>query len=236
MNVADDQAPERTRARTRRRYLIPALSLVATLAAAGAFYAALSARSGSGFMPAFRQDSGATAFEGFAVSPPRPAPDIDMTAHTGQPFHLADVRGQAVLVFFGYTYCPDICPTTLARVSAALRELGDDAERVTMVFVTVDPKRDTLEGLARYLGNFSPRILGVRGDEATIASTARSYGVNYSVDAPEGATPDPKNYTISHSGYIFLIDPAGQLRAAFAGQVLPEEIAHDVRLVLDEAR
>jgi cytochrome oxidase Cu insertion factor (SCO1/SenC/PrrC family) len=232
MTTADDPAapPDRRR----RHRLLAVLLVLATLAAAAAV-AAWNARLGPetwrSLLPGSRP-----ALLGFALDPPRPAPDLRMTAHTGRPFQLADLRGQAVLVFFGYTYCPDICPTTLAKVSAALRQLGDDADHVTMLFVTLDPDRDSLSGLARYLGNFHPRILGLRADKATIAAAAKAYGVSYGVDAPAGATPDPKNYTISHSGYVFLIDPAGQLRDAFVGDFLPEDMAHDTRVVLNEAR
>jgi protein SCO1 len=217
----------------RMRLIYPVLALLAAAAALAAFWVARGADSPLASL-GLGGSGGSTGLKGYAISPPRAAPDFTMTAHTGEPFRLSGLRGQAVLLFFGYTYCPDICPTTLVKVVAALNDLGGDAEHVTMVFVTVDPKRDTLASLARYLGNFHERILGVRGDEATIAATAKDYGVTYSVDAPPGATADPKGYTISHSGYVFVIDPAGDLRSAFIGDFLPSDMAHDLRLVLRE--
>jgi protein SCO1/2 len=215
-----------------RRLLIPALSVVATLAAIGAFWAAYSGRPDAPASISTLSDGG--DFRGITVDPPRDAPDFRMTAHTGEDFSMGSLRGQVALVFFGYTYCPDICPTTMARVGQGLHQLGDDAEGVTVVFVTVDPERDTLEGLARYLGNFHPSILGVRGDEDTISQAAKDYGVTYSVDAPPGATPDPKHYTVTHSGYVFLVDKNGRQRSAFLGDFTPDDVAHDVRMLLEE--
>ena len=142
---------------------------------------------------------------------------------------LADFRGKAVVVNFGYTSCPDVCPTTLAEFAAAMKRLGDDAARVQVLFVTVDPKRDTPELLRQYVPAFHPAFLGLRGDAAETARVAKSFGVYSSIQ--EGQTPE--TYTVSHSAQSFVFDPQGRLRLVVPPGLPAESLAADLRILLN---
>ncbi len=120
----------------------------------------------------------------------------------------ADYRGRVVMLYFGYTFCPDVCPTTLANVADILKRLGPDAERVRLLFVTVDPDRDTLPALADYVKNFAPQIDGLRGDSDQIASLARRYRIAYSVTPATGTRP----YEVTHGSAIYVFDGSGAAR------------------------
>jgi protein SCO1/2 len=120
----------------------------------------------------------------------------------------ADYRGDIVMLYFGYTFCPDVCPTTLANVAEILKRLGPDAERVRLLFVTVDPARDTLSVLADYVKSFAPQIEGLRGDPDQIASLARRYRIAYSV-TPATAT---HAYEVTHGSAIYVFDATGAAR------------------------
>jgi protein SCO1 len=138
-----------------------------------------------------------------------PALEFALTrASDGRPVTQADYRGRVVMLYFGYTFCPDVCPTTLANVADILKRLGPDAERVRVLFVTVDPGRDTLAVLADYVKNFAPEIDGLRGDSDQIASLARRYRVAYSV------TPATKThaYEVTHGSAIYVFDATGAAR------------------------
>jgi protein SCO1 len=155
--------------------------------------------------------------------------ELGLTDHHGKPRTLADFRGKVVIVNFGYTSCPDVCPTTLAEFASAMRRLGDDAARVQVLFVTVDPKRDTPELLAQYVPAFHPAFLGLRGDDAATARVTKSFGVYSSIQ--EGKTPE--TYTVSHSGQSFVFDPQGRLRLVVPPGLPPESLASDLRLLLN---
>src|SRR5689334_10219664 len=134
--------------------------------------------------------------------------DFVLTDHTGKTRTLADFRGKVVVVFFGYTRCPDVCPTTLADLKAAKEQLGADGKRLQVLFVTVDPERDTRQLLASYVPAFDPSFLGLCGDAAAIARVAKEFKVFYQ-KAP-GRTPD--SYTVDHSSGSYVFDPQGRLR------------------------
>jgi protein SCO1/2 len=192
-------------------------------------------------------------FKGTQFVPEQPAPDFTLTNQTGAPFQMQDSRGKVALVFFGFTHCPDVCPTALGKIAAALGELGPDADRVQVVFVSVDPERDTPEVMARYLTNYDPRIVGVTGELGAIEAVAAGYNVRfykeYPADAAAGmGTPgtggttdaaahptDPSDYTMAHSSRLFVIDPFGQMRSSFTEPYTPDDIVHDIRVLLDEA-
>ncbi len=129
-------------------------------------------------------------------------------ASDGRRVTEADYRGRIVMLYFGYTFCPDVCPTTLANVADVLKRLGPEAERVRLLFVTVDPDRDTLSVLADYVRNFAPQIEGLRGDSDEIASLARRYRIAYSV------TPETKThpYEVAHGSAIYVFDASGAAR------------------------
>jgi cytochrome oxidase Cu insertion factor (SCO1/SenC/PrrC family) len=156
------------------------------------------------------------------------------TVALGGPFALTDqngivrtekdYRGKYPLVFFGYTYCPDVCPTTLAVISAALDKLGAQADKIVPLFITVDPKRDTPEKLKPYLASFGPRFVGLTGKDGDIAAVAREYRVYYREHAAENGG----EYTVDHSGVVYLMDPGGAFIAHYSLETTPEAMAADL--------
>jgi len=134
--------------------------------------------------------------------------DFRLTDHTGRTRTLADFRGKAVVMFFGFTQCPDVCPTTMLEMKAVLQQLGTDAERVQVLFVTVDPERDTRDLLASYVPAFDPGFLGLYGDAEATSKTAREFRVFYQKQA--GTTAG--SYTVDHTAGSYVFDPKGQVR------------------------
>jgi len=126
-------------------------------------------------------------------------------ANDGAPVSAADYRGRVVILYFGYTNCPDICPTTLANLADMLQKLGPDADRVRVLFVTVDPNRDSQAVMKKYVAAFAPQIDGLRGSDNALAGLARRYRVAYSVQTQPA-------YTVMHSGAVFFFDPTGRAR------------------------
>ena len=154
--------------------------------------------------------------------------DFALTDPQGQARRLADFKGKAVVVFFGYTQCPDVCPTTLLSMREVLNRLGNDAGRVQVVFVTLDPARDTPQVLAEYVTAFHPSFVGLRGDEATIAAVARDFKVFYAKQA--GSTAG--TYSLDHSTGSYAYDPEGRLRLLIQYGETPDNVASDLRLLL----
>ena len=157
--------------------------------------------------------------------------EFELTNQRGERMRLSDLAGNAVLLFFGYTHCPDICPATLARmreVKAAL--LPEDAARFTGVFISVDPARDTPQRLGRYIEFFDPGFVGLTGGEGELATVAHRYGARFAI--PEGQPED--GYLMSHSTFGYLIDPIGHVRALYRGEEPVEAIVANVRAVLEE--
>ncbi|MGH8686249.1 MAG: SCO family protein [Burkholderiales bacterium] len=137
-------------------------------------------------------------------------PDLEfrMTAANGGAVSAADYRGKVVLLFFGYTNCPDVCPTTLARLAAARAAMRERRDAVQVLFVTVDPARDSLARLAEYVPAFGPGMAGLRGDEDAIEALTRRYRVSYTRDKPDAHG----DYAVSHSGGVFVFDGKGRAR------------------------
>ena len=154
--------------------------------------------------------------------------DFALSDHEGKPRVLADFRGKVVVLFFGYTQCPDVCPTTLAALAEALKELGPDAARVEVLFVTVDPERDTAELLSNYVTAFGPSFIGLRGDADAIARTAKEFKILY--QKRPGRTPE--SYTVDHSAGSFVFDPQGRLRLYVGNGQGADVFAHDIRELL----
>lgn len=153
-----------------------------------------------------------------------------LTTHTGRRVTDADHRGQILLVYFGFTYCPDVCPTTLTTMADALKLLGKDAERVTALFITVDPARDTPEQLALYVPYFYDRLVGLTGSDADIAAVAKAYRVYYAKVMKDGQNDD---YVMDHTSIIYLMGPDGRYVSHFSGaRAEPEAIARAVRGLL----
>lgn len=166
------------------------------------------------------------SFHGTAYVPYEPAPEFRLVAHTGRPATLADFRGSAALLFFGFANCPDVCPLTLARLQRVVGTLGDDAERVRVLLVTVDPARDTPEALARYVAPFGPHVHGLTGDSATLAAVRAAYGVY------AGAHPVQHGISITHTPSVFGVDARGRLRVLLSLEQSDEELADDVRALI----
>jgi protein SCO1/2 len=166
------------------------------------------------------------------------------SAELGGPFSLTDqygmrrtnmdFRGKYMLIFFGYTYCPDVCPTTLAIEAEALDKLGSRANRIVPIFISVDPKRDTPDKLKSYLSAFDakppsarPNFVGLTGGEEDIAEAAKSYRVYYQAHL-DGQTENGADYSIDHSGDVYLMSPEGKFVAYYSQGILPDEMARDL--------
>lgn len=156
------------------------------------------------------------------------AQDFALTDHNGKARTLADFKGKVVSVFFGYTQCPDVCPTNLSTMAEVMRVLGPDADRVQVLFVTVDPERDTRELLSQYVPAFDPRFLGLYTDLAGTEALAKKFKVFYQ---KSGDTQGP-NYTVDHSAGTYVYDPEGRLRLYVKHGEAAENIAADMRQLL----
>lgn len=157
--------------------------------------------------------------------------DFALTDHNGQLRRLADFRGKAVVVFFGYTACPDICPTTLSRLAEVMKALGGQADRVQVLFVSLDPERDSLERLKAFVPWFHPSFLGLRGDSAQIQAVAEEFRIFSSRKKVDGEL----GYVIDHSAGAYLYDPAGRLRLYVQDSAPVADIAADLRRLLADA-
>ena len=170
---------------------------------------------------------------GRAPASMRPAADIggpfQLVDHTGKTVTDRDFRGQFMLIYFGYAYCPDVCPTELANMAAALDRLEDHAARVQPIFITVDPARDTSAFLADYVVNFHPRLIGLTGTAEQIAAAAKVYRVYYARSDAAGAA----DYLMDHSGFVYLMGPDGNYRAMFRRETDPRAIADTIAEFLD---
>jgi protein SCO1/2 len=183
----------------------------------------------------------AAAFSLFVAKPPSfrgtsyaepypPAAEIVLTKADGEAFRMSDQRGKIVLLFFGYTSCPDVCPTTLAEMTQVMTELGDASKNVQVVFVSVDPKRDTPELVQEYAARFNPSFIGLSGSQAELEPIWQSY----SIFRAEVQTDSAMGYTVDHTARLNLIDADGNLRLSYAYGTLVEDIVHDIELLLDK--
>lgn len=143
----------------------------------------------------------------------------------GTPVTDADYRGRWMLVYFGYTFCPDVCPTELQTIATALDKLGADAAKVVPLFITIDPGRDTPEVLAKYVKLFDDRIIGLTGTPAQIADAARTFRVYYAKVTPKDNTP----YVMDHSSFVYLMDPKGRLAALFNQDTSADDLAAGIQ-------
>ncbi|RMD50223.1 MAG: SCO family protein [Candidatus Thermofonsia bacterium] len=164
------------------------------------------------------------------MSEPFPAPDFTLTYVDGRDISISDFQGKIVLLYFGYTFCPDVCPSTLLDLKRAVNELGDEGENVQVMMVSVDPKRDTPEVVAEYAAHFHPTFIGLSGTEEEIAQAAGLYGIYY--EAHEGTAES--GYLVDHTASVILIDKAGNFRATYSFGTTPEEFAHDLKILLKE--
>ena len=169
------------------------------------------------------------SFRGTTYAEPYPvAPEIELTRATGTGFRLSEMRGKVVVLFFGYTSCPDVCPTTLAELKQALEKLGNQADQVQVLFVTVDPLRDTPERVQEYVNHFNPDFIGLSGSESELAKVWNDYGVFRQVVQNTSAAGND----VDHTARVTLIDRQGNLRVSFPSDTPVEAIVHDLNLLL----
>ncbi|OQY89614.1 MAG: hypothetical protein B6D39_09490 [Anaerolineae bacterium UTCFX2] len=169
-------------------------------------------------------------YQGVLINPPAHAPDFRLTDQNGNPYQLSSRTGKVVLIFFGYTYCPDVCPVTLSEYKQIKASLGAQSADVDFVLITVDPERDTPERLRTYLENFDPAFIGLSGTETQLEAVWSNYGVYRQRQPGESAL----GYLVDHSARIYAIDPHGQWRLNYPFGMEPERVSQDVAHLLRE--
>lgn len=201
-----------------KRNTLKTIAICAVLVSAGSLLTACS--------------KGKPEFRGVDISEVDYARDIQLPDHNGQQRSLKDFKGKVVVVFFGYTQCPDVCPTSMQEMAEVKRMLGADGDRLQAIFVTVDPERDTAEMLKAYMGNFDPSFLALRGTPEQTAAVAKDFKIYYK--KVDGKTPT--SYTMDHSAGSYIYDTQGRLRVYYRYGSGAEALAADVRTLLKEAQ
>ena len=170
----------------------------------------------------YREIAGGEATRVAAIGGP-----FSLVDHTGRRVSDADFRGKYELIYFGYTFCPDICPTELATMSQALDLLGQEAAQVVPIFITIDPARDTVEVMADYRQHFHPRLVALTGSEAEVAAAAKAFRVYFAK-----AGEDDENYLMDHSSFVYLMDEEGRYVTHFGPDTSAETMAQRIREAL----
>jgi protein SCO1 len=168
------------------------------------------------------------ALKAGVFDPPRVAPDFSLQGSDGRALRMSDHRGKVVLLAFGYSSCPEVCPTTLATFADARRRLGPASGNVQVIYVTVDPERDNSAHLKKYLANFDSTFIGGTGTPGQLAEVRKAYGIS-AEKVPTGDT-----YSYSHSSFTYLIDRAGRIRALMPYGHNPQDFVHDLTILLEE--
>jgi protein SCO1/2 len=163
------------------------------------------------------------------LEPPGPAPEFTLRSDTGKTVRLRDWRGSVVLLYFGYTSCPDVCPTTLSDLAEVKKQLGPAAQRLRVALVTVDPERDTAKRLHIYVQAFDPTFVGLTERKPALAAVWKTYGVYVQSHRVPGSSD---GYMVDHSATTFVIDAEGRLRLAISFGIPVEDIRHDLQLLL----
>jgi protein SCO1/2 len=174
--------------------------------------------------------SGPYQYQGSLLDPPAQAAEISLVEANGTPFHLQDQKGIATLLFFGYTSCPDVCPTTLTDFKRIYASLGDQAGEVNFVFITVDPERDTPEIVEAYVDRFNPAFIGLSGSMEDLEPVWKGYFVYREIEVHEPG----ENYLVGHTGHVYAIDKGNNLRLTFPFGIGPEAITADIVQLLRE--
>jgi protein SCO1/2 len=170
-------------------------------------------------------------FRAGVFDPPRAAPDFELPGSTGAPVRLSQYRGKVVALAFGFTYCPRICPVTLANLSRAFETLGTAAGGAQVVFVSVDPERDTPERMREFLDFFNPTFVGATGTPGQLEAVRREFGIS----AEKAVSQNAKlGYEVHHSSFVYLIDRQGRLRLLMPFGKTADDLAHDIGLLLKE--
>lgn len=170
----------------------------------------------------------AATFQNVDITGARFAQDFQLTDHTGKPRTLADFRGKVVVMFFGFTQCPDVCPTTMSEMAGVMQQLGPRAEQVQVLFVTVDPERDTQQLLAEYVPAFDPRFIGLVGTPAQTAAVAKEFKIFYA-KVPGSA---PGSYSVDHTAASYIFDKQGKVRLMVPHAKGQAAIVHDIEQLL----
>jgi len=167
-------------------------------------------------------------FHGAILQSPIPAQNFSLMSHMGQRIALNDYRGKFVLIYFGYTVCPDVCPTTLAEIHTALKLIGKDRDQVQVMMVTIDPERDTLPVLADYMTQFDPAFIGLRGTAEETAQVATQFGIFYERAESDSAL----GYLMNHTATVMVIDRKGFLRMVFPYGTAAQNMADDLSYLM----
>jgi protein SCO1/2 len=179
------------------------------------------------FLPAC--SANAPTFNGTVLDPPKPVADFSLTDQNGGTFRLSEQRGHVVMLFFGYTFCPDVCPTTLAKWARVHEALGQEAQDVRFVFVTVDPQRDTPERLGQHMAVFNADFIGLTGPDDELEQVYQDFGVYHEKDT---STASAAGYLVSHTASAFVVDKEGRWRLVHSFDTPSDEIVHDIRQLL----
>lgn len=169
-------------------------------------------------------------FKGSVMPVQIPAPDFELTNADGETVQLSDFEDEIVLLYFGYTFCPDVCPTSLSDLSIVQRKLDDNGEKIQVIMVSVDPERDNPQKLAEYVQHFHPTFIGLTGSKEEIDAAAEGYGVYY--EKHEGT--EASGYLVDHTARIFVIEPDGLYRLSFGFGTPVDDIVSDLRLILKD--
>jgi protein SCO1 len=180
------------------------------------------------FLLAANVASSEPALKAGVFSPPRQAPEFSLHGSDGRELTMSRYRGKVVVLGFGFTSCPDVCPTTLATLAQTRRKLGQEAADVQIVYITVDPERDSVERMKKYLGTFDPTFVGGTGSAGQLSAVRTQYGI-LAQKKVYGA-----NYSVAHSSYTLLIDRGGNIRALMPYGHGPDDYVHDLRILLQE--
>jgi protein SCO1/2 len=182
-------------------------------------------------VPAAEGAAQGPAFRAGVFDPPRAAPEFELPGSNGSPVTLGQYRGKVVALAFGFTYCPRICPVTLANLARVFETLGAAAAEVQVVFVSVDPERDTPQRMREYLSFFNPAFVGATGTPQQLAAVQREFGIS----AKKAVSQDEKlGYEVHHSSFVYLIDRDGRLRLLMPFGKTADDLAHDIGLLLKQ--
>ena len=172
----------------------------------------------------------ATPKSGTILDPPKEVGDFTLTDQTGAPFHLSDLRGKVVILYFGYTFCPDVCPMSLSFYLRVKNTLGADADKLAVVFISVDGERDTPDRLANYLSAFDPDFIGLTGTDTDIRIVAKDYGVFFQRVSYDNTQAD---YLVDHTASTFVVGPEGRLRIIYPYGTDPAIMVEGVRMLIE---